>query len=165
MKLIKPAALMLAAALSMPAFAQDKGGAKLTEADKQNIEILRQKIKADKKLLVSQNMQLTDAEAKGFWPVYDAYQKDLQAINEKLMKTIVAYADAYNKGSVADDTAKKLMNEAFAIEEEELKLKRSYMPKLEKVLPAGKAVRYMQIENKIRSVVKIELAANIPLVY
>jgi hypothetical protein len=32
------------------------------------MEILRQKVKADKKLLVDQDMQLTEAEAKGFGP-------------------------------------------------------------------------------------------------
>ncbi len=36
-----------------------------------------QKLKADKKLLVASNMELTDAESKAFWPLYDAYQKDL----------------------------------------------------------------------------------------
>ena len=165
MKLRKLVVMLAAIVLAIPAFAQDKGGAKLTASDKANMEILRDKIKADKKLIVSQNMNLTDAEAKGFWPVYDAYQKDLQAINDKLLKTIVAYADAYNKGSVADDVAKKLLNEALAVEEEEVKLKRAYIPKLEKVLPGAKVARYMQIENKIRAVAKIDIAASIPLVY
>ena len=44
-----------------------------------NMQILRDKIRADKKLVVATNMELTESEAKGFWPVYDAYQKDLQA--------------------------------------------------------------------------------------
>ena len=46
-----------------------------------NMQILREKIKADKKLLVATNMQLTEAEAKNFWPIYEDYQKDLQKIN------------------------------------------------------------------------------------
>jgi hypothetical protein len=45
-----------------------------------------------------------------------------------------------------------------------VKLKRSYMPKLEKVIPGTKVARYLQIENKIRAVVRYELAAQIPLV-
>jgi hypothetical protein len=164
MKLVKFVVMLAALAMAVPSFAQTKGAPK-GAADQADIQILRDKIKADKKLLVSQNMSLTDAEAKGFWPVYDAYQKDLQAINDKLLTTIKAYADAYNKGPVADDVAKKLMNEALAVEEDELKLKRSYLPKLEKVLPGSKVARYMQIESKIRAVVKIELAAAIPLAY
>jgi hypothetical protein len=38
-----------------------------------NMQILRDKIKADKKLLVAANMELTESEAKGFWPVYEEY--------------------------------------------------------------------------------------------
>ena len=64
-----------------------------------NMDILRQKVKADKKLVVAENLKLTDAEGATFWPVYDAYQKDLQQINERLTAVILAYADAYNKGA------------------------------------------------------------------
>ena len=164
MKLVKFIVVVATLALAVPSFAQTKGAPKGT-ADQADVQILRDKIKADKKLVVSQNMSLTDPEAKGFWPVYDAYQKDLQALNDKLLTTIKSYADAYNKGAVADDVAKKLMNEALAVEDEELKMKRSYVPKLEKVLPGAKVARYMQIESKIRAIVKMEIAASIPLVY
>jgi hypothetical protein len=54
---------------SLPALGQDK------PAD--NMQILREKIKADKKLLVASNMELTESEAKNFWPIYEDYQKDL----------------------------------------------------------------------------------------
>ena len=157
MKLLRLAVIALAAALAQPVIAQDKGGTA-------NMEILRQKVKADKKLVVAANMQLSDAEAKSFWPIYEAYQDDLHKLNQRLGKLIVDYAQAYNKGTVPDATAKKLLNEAFAIEEAELKLKRSYASRLEKALPEMKVARYLQIENKIRSIIKYELAAEIPLV-
>jgi hypothetical protein len=145
--------MVLVAALAMtPALAQD------------NMEILRDKLKADKKVIVDANMGLSESEAKGFWPVYDGYQKGLQNVNERLGKLIVSYADAYNKGAVPDETAKKLLAELLAVEEDELKLKREFVPKLEEVLPGSKVARYMQIENKIRAVVKYELAGRVPLV-
>lgn len=130
-----------------------------------NLEILKQKIKADKKLLVASNMELSDAEAKQFWPLYDGYQKELGQINQRLEKTIVEYAEAYKKGSVPNDTAKKLLSEAMAVEEAELHLKHSYAEKLGKVLPATKVARYIQIEMKVRAMVRAELAQRIPLVY
>jgi hypothetical protein len=129
-----------------------------------NMEILRQKIKADKKLVVAQYLQLTDAEGATFWPVYDAYQKDLQQVNQRLASVIQAYADAYNKGPVANDVAKKLLDDALAVDEAELKLKSSYMPKIVGALPITKAARYIQIENKIRAAIRYELADGIPLV-
>jgi hypothetical protein len=154
MKLAQCVLFSILALLTLPAAAQ-------TASD---MQILAQKIKADKKLVVAANMQLTEEESKGFWPVYDAYQADLQKINGRLLGTIKRYADAYNKGSVSDEAAKKLINEAIAIEEAEVKLKRSYVPRLEKVIPGMKVARYLQIENKIRAIGKYELATQIPLV-
>jgi len=130
-----------------------------------NMAILMKKIKADKKLLVANNMDLTDAEAKRFWPLYDSYQEELQQINHRLGRTIMDYADALNKGPIPNETAEKLMSEALDVEEAEVNLKRSYAQKLDDVLPATKVARYVQIEHKIRAVVKSELAQRIPLVY
>ena len=59
-----------------------------------NMEILKEKLKADKKLLIAGNMDLTDREAKQFWSIYEAYQKDLEAINKQLGQTITTYAEA-----------------------------------------------------------------------
>mgnify|MGYP003577000683 FL=1 len=129
-----------------------------------NMQILRDKIKADKTLVVASNMELTESEAKGFWPIYDAYQKDLQKINRRMATILDGYAaDAKNK-SLTDDKAKKLIDEALAIEQAEVDLKSNYAPKLSKVLPVIKVARYLQIENKIRSVVKYDIAQGVPLV-
>ena len=161
MKLAQILFFAIATVLALPAVAQTKPAAKPAASD---MEILRQKIKADKKLIVSSNMQLTDAEAKSFWPVYDAYQKDLEGINKRLGKLIIDYANAYNKGAVPNETAKKLADESIAIEESELKLKKATFAKLDKSIGAMKAARSLQIENKIRAVIKFDLASEIPLV-
>ena len=70
---------------------------------------------------------------------------------------------AYSKGTVDNATAKKLLGEALAIQESELKLQQTYVPKLEKVLPEVKVARYIQIESKIRALVRYALASKIPL--
>jgi hypothetical protein len=142
--------------LAISAAAQDK------PAD--NMQILREKVKADKKLLVATNMQLTESEAKGFWPVYEGYQKDLAAINQRIGNLIKSYAADYRTNTLTDEKAKKLIDELVAIEQAEAGLKTSYVPKLSKVLPLKKAARYLQIENKVRAIAKYELADNIPLV-
>jgi len=133
--------------------------------DTTNMDILRQKIKADKKLVVAENLKLTDAEGTAFWPVYDAYQQGLRQSNERMAKLVLSYAEAYNKGPVTDAAAKTLITEAVAINDAEARLHSSYAPKVLAVLPAGKAARYLQMENKIRAAVRYELAAAIPLVY
>ena len=149
-------AVAIVAGLASNAMAQ---GASTT-----NMEILRQKIKADKKLVVAANLQLTDAEGKAFWPVYDGYQQELERLNQRMTAMIESYATVYNKGPIANDVAKKLLDEAVAIDDAEAKSKTALAPKVLGALPATKAARYIQIENKIRAAIRYELAEGIPLV-
>lgn len=135
-----------------------------TEPTESDMQILAQKVKADKKLLVAVNMQLTEGEAKGFWPIYDAYQSDLEGLNGRLLNVINAYADAYGSGAVPNDLAKHLIDEYLDIEQDEANLGRSYVPKLAKVMPGAKVARYLQIETKFRAIGRYELARRIPLV-
>jgi hypothetical protein len=140
------------------AFAQEKA------ASDTDMQILRDKVNADKKLLIADNMELTDAEAKGFWPIYESYQKDLQTLDERLMKIIQSYADAYNNDNLTDRIAKQFSEEVIAIDEDEVKIRKAYLVKLAGVLPGRKTARYLQIENNIRAALRYELAAEIPLV-
>ena len=140
----------------VPAWAQDRPSS--------NMEILREKIKADKKLLVAVNMGLTQTEAKGFWPIYEDYQTDLQEINRKIRRLLKSYAADYRNKSLTDERARILTEKFLSIEQAEAKLKGSYVPKLNMVLSAKKVARYLQIENKIRAIIKYDLAAEVPLV-
>lgn len=129
-----------------------------------NMQILRDKLKADKKLLVASNMELTESEAKGFWPIYDQYQMELQKINQGMAKVLESYADDNRRKSLTDDKAKKLIDEAVSVEQAEANIKSRFAPKLSKVLPLKKVARYLQIENKIRAVVRYDIAQGVPLV-
>jgi hypothetical protein len=129
-----------------------------------DMQILRDKIKADKKLLVATNMELTESEAQGFWPIYDWYQKDLQQINQRIANLLESYAADFQRKSLTDEKAKQLIAEAVAIEQTEANLKSTYAPQLSKVLPVRKVARYLQIENKIRAIVKYDIASGVPLV-
>jgi hypothetical protein len=149
--------LCVAGLTAVCTFAQDKS----TET---NMQILLDKVKADKKLVVAANMDLTDAEGKAFWPIYDSYQKDLRGLNDRLATAILAYADAYNKNTLTDEQATNLTNAALAIDQDEVTMRKTYAVKLNGVLPGKKVARYLQIENKIRALVRYEMADNIPLV-
>jgi hypothetical protein len=127
-----------------------------------NMQIVVEKIRADKKLLVAENMQLTEGEAKAFWPVYKAYQDELFLQRTRAANLIKSYSDSY--GTMTNERAKKLMNEYIAIESSGAKLRQSYVPKFRKVLPEVKVVRYYQIENKIHAALMYEVASQIPLI-
>jgi hypothetical protein len=145
--------LVVVMAWVLPATAQDE------PAD--NMEIVLEKIRADKKLFIAENMQLAEAEANVFWPVYEQYQDELFLLRARVEKLIKDYAEAYEK--MTNDTARNLLDENMNIETLALKLRQDYLPKFREVLPEVKVVRYYQIENKINAVLIYELARNIPL--
>ena len=147
-------ALLVADAI--PVLAQDKPA--------NNLAIIHEKLKADKKLIVSQYMQLTESEAKQFWPVYEDYQKDLQKLNERLLNLLQSYAADYKNNSLTDEKAKKLLDDWIALEQDEVKQRRAYATKVVQVLPGKKAARYLQIENEYRVLLKYDLATTVPLV-
>ena len=128
-----------------------------------NLETVHEKLKAEKKSIVTKYMELTDTEAKNFWPVYEDYQKDLQKINERLQAMLQSYAADYGSKSLTDEKAKKLLDEWIALEQDEVKQRKAFAPKVLKALPAKKAARYLQIENEYRMLIKYDLAATVPL--
>lgn len=129
-----------------------------------NMEIFMDKVRADKKLLVAANMGLSDAEGKGFWPIYDMYQTELKALNDRTMAAIMSYADGYTKNTLTDAQATKLTNDILAIDQDEVAMRKKYSTSLAGVLPGKKAARYLQIESKIRAGLRNEMADAIPLV-
>jgi hypothetical protein len=147
-------AALLVCLASGVAAAQDK------PAD--TMDVLREKVRADKKLLVAESLDLTESEAKAFWPVYNAYQSDMIGHYDRVFKLIEDYAKAYR--SMTDDTATQLLGEFLAIESSHVALLNGYLPKLQRVLPARKVARFYQIENKLRAVLNYQLARDIPLV-
>jgi len=127
-----------------------------------NMQLVREKIQTDKKLFIAQNMNLTESEAKVFWPVYENYQKDLAKLVDKTVKLVENYAANYQ--TMTEEAAKELINGYLVIEGERVTLMKSFLPKFRKVLPEKKVARYYQLENKIDAVVNYGLARQIPLV-
>jgi len=142
--------------MTIPAWSQDKPA--------NNLEIIHEKLKADKKLIVAKYMELTESEAKRFWPVYEDYQNDLQKIHERLGALLSSYAADYRSQSLTDEKARKLLDEWISLEQDEVKQRSAYASKVVKALPGKKAARYLQIENEYRMLMRYDLAATVPLV-
>jgi len=157
---VVPAALAFALVIAVSAPALVASAADTTPM---TMDQLKDAVKKGKKQLVADNMTLTAGEEAAFWPIYEAYQVDLDKINERTKKAILAYADAYNAGPIGDAQAKSLLDETISIEGDLVKMREGYKKKLVKAIPPAKAARYMQIESKIRAVINYEIADAVPL--
>jgi hypothetical protein len=154
--------LLTAAIFAAPcAWAEDKIG------DVTDMQALRDAVRGDKKALVASTLKLTAAEAKRFWPVYDAYQRDVDLANRRRNVTLQALIGLDKAPS--DLYARSLANELIAADEAEIKSRRSLHNRLmrgvpTRILSPNKAARYLQLESKIRAVQAYDIAANIPLI-
>jgi len=115
-----------------------------------------------KKALVTSSLALTDAEAKKFWPVYDGYQRKLEANNRRYARAVedIVMTDK----PISDAYAKSLAKELTEIEDAEARARRSLYSGAVKALPGRKAVRYLQLESKLQSGYRYEVATALPLI-
>jgi hypothetical protein len=152
--LIAIGSLLVCLVTGVAATAQDK------PAD--NMEVLREKMRADKKVVVASVLELTEGEAKAFWPVYNAYQSDMISHYDRLLKIINTFGKSYE--TMSDETSMKLLTDYLALERDYVALQTAYLPRFKKVLPPRKVARLYQVENKARALVNYDLAREIPLV-
>jgi Spy/CpxP family protein refolding chaperone len=151
------AVLSLALVAAPPAHAQSPA-----PADPGEIKALQAKARtpADKKALVAATLALTDAEAKRFWPVYDAYQRKLETSNRRYA---LAIREAVMPERITDAHARALAKELNDIEDAESRARRTMHSAVAKALPGRKAIRYIQLENKLQTGYRYEVASAMPL--
>jgi Spy/CpxP family protein refolding chaperone len=136
-------------------------------ADVTDMQALRTAVRTDKKAFVASILNLTPAEAKKFWPLYDEYQRNLDMTNRR---RVVAVQQLIVQDKPASDLyAKNLANELIAVDEAEVKARRTLQNRLmrglpSRILPPKKAARYLQLESKIRAVLAYDVAATVPLI-
>ena len=114
----------------------------------QNIQLLRQDIRSKKKQTVAANLQLTDAQATKFWPIYDQYTGELIKINDEKYAILKQYADEW--GNMTDAQALSLTNRALAVEQKVTELRIKYVPIFSQVVPGTTVATFFQIERRLQ---------------
>lgn len=127
------------------------------------IEIVRGAVGRDRQALVAESMNLTEAESGPFWSVYREYRSEVEKIGDGLVKLVLEYSDVY-PDQLDEKRAAAMLKEYTRLEERWTALKSRYSRKLLKTLPASKVLRFLQVENRLDIVVRMQLASAIPLV-
>lgn len=126
------------------------------------LEVARDVLNAEKKAVVAEAMVLSEAESGPFWELYNEYNAELYKVHTKRVNIIKDFAANY--ASMNDEKADELWTSSMAYQDELLNLSKKYYKKFKKIVPAGKAALYFQLENKIAALINAELALEIPLV-
>jgi len=128
---------------------------------KDALEVTRQAVEGQRRILVAGALPLTDAEADAFWPLYDAYEKERRPLDERANKLVADFLAG--AASLTDAQAKAMVEEALKVDEERLRVRRSYLGRMVKAIPPRKAARFYQIDNKLDSVVRADVSRQVPL--
>jgi hypothetical protein len=124
-------------------------------------QVLLSQIQTDKRAIVLKGLQLSDAESREFIPIYDEYQAEQKKIADRTITTLDKFAANYD--SMTEDAAQGILKEWLGIEDDRAELMKKYVKKLDRVLPAQKVLRFVQIENKLNTLVAMQAARVIPL--
>ena len=145
--------LVLLLSLSTTATAQ-------TALDEQ-IALVRQSAHTDRKLILMGNMTFTVEESEAFWPVWNEYRAAISANGDRLLALIKDFAENFEQ--MTDQKAQELVTDHFSIQMQTLVIKQNFSKELTKIMPAKKAMRVLQIENKLDAAIDLQLASEIPL--
>jgi hypothetical protein len=126
------------------------------------IEMVRSMVQLERKAVVAEELALTAAESAPFWAVYDPYVAEIELVNDRLVKLITDYAANYL--NMSDETAENMIDEYFDVEADHLKVRTKYVRRFGDVLPPKKLLRFVQVENKLDVLVRLDIAREIPLI-
>jgi len=128
----------------------------------QDVSLLRQDLRSQKKQLIAENLKLTDTEATKFWPVYDQYAAELSKLGDQKYALIKEYAHGF--GTLTNDQALNLTNRSLALDDKILQLRSKYVPIVSQVLPGTKTASFFQMDRRITELLDLQMAAALPLV-
>jgi hypothetical protein len=125
------------------------------------IELLRKDVRSQKKQIIAANMDLSDAEAEKFWPVYDQYAAELSKIYDKKIALLSDYAADYT--SMTGEQAENYIRKRAEVEQSIMQLRLKYMPAFGKVLSGRETALFYQLDWRLGLAIDVELA-HVPLI-
>jgi hypothetical protein len=161
-------AIATAAAMmfSFGILAQEKQVQDPAESKQLNLQVyvglLRSDLRASKRGIIKESMQLDEKLAAEFWPLYNQYDAEQTKLGDEKLALIQDYAHEFL--TMNDQKADQLANQALKLEDQRLALRRKYYDLMKKVLPTTLVVRFFQLENQIDLIVDLQIASNLPII-
>jgi hypothetical protein len=130
----------------------------------EDVKAARELIDTERDMSLIINLDLTPEESKEFWPLYEEYRQKVRNVRGRKVSLIEAYAERYRAGTVDDEFAEMAIKDALKIQLETVKIRQKYWKKFRRIIPAKKAARFYQLENKMDTEIDFVLSGGVPLV-
>jgi len=130
----------------------------------EQLQAAKELVDTERDMTLIINLDLTAEESETFWPLYDEYRQKVRNVRGRKLSLIEGYAERYRAGTVDDEFAEMAIKDALDIQLETVKIRQKYWKKFRRIVPAKKAARFYQLENKMDTEIDFVLAGGIPLV-
>jgi len=147
--------LAAAAFLAVPVFAADA-------APDKYLELLRSDLRTTKVEILTEALDLSEAQAAAFWPIYREYDAELATLGDRRVSLVKRFVDQY--GTMVDADAATFAKDWFTLQKDRLKLREKYFGKIAKVTSNMIAARFIQVENTLGMLIDLQIAAEAPLI-
>ena len=155
MRFVSLALAIAVAAVATPGLAPAQEGVKADE------QILIKQIQTDRRAVYAQNLELTEQESKAFWPIYDEFEGAMKKITDARLELLNEYAEKYDALNDAD--AKQMLGRRLQLDQQAFALRQKYAKKVQQALPSVKALRYVQLQDRIDNLLAGNMYSLIPL--
>jgi hypothetical protein len=125
------------------------------------VDLLRKDIRSQKKQIIAENMELNDAQAEKFWPVYDQYAAELSRIYDVKIALLKGYADNYS--SMTGEQAENYIRKRAEVEQSIMQLRLKYIPAFRKALSGRETALFYQLDWRLGLAIDVQLI-QVPLI-
>ncbi len=128
------------------------------------LESSRIELEAKKKVQISKSLELTSEQSGPFWDVYADYERDMGKLTKDSFDLIRKFTEKHQNDSITEQSASNMLSAFFRIEGQKMQMKQQYLSGFKEVLPTKKVFRFYQIDNKIDSLIRCDIAKKLPLI-
>jgi len=119
----------------------------------------REKMEAQRVAFISQELNLTPAEAKVFWPVYDEYDAKRHEMKKSFKKNDL-HKDEIDK--LTEKEASQILDNQITEAQKLVDLRKEYHTKFKSVLPSVKVLKLYEAEREFQKMLIDKLRHNNP---
>ena len=126
------------------------------------LELYQSIFNSEKKVMVTEYMNLNETQSVSFFEVYNAYEADRAELGKQRILLLQKYAETYEK--MSDESATELLKDANSFYGKLEKNKAKYSKKMSKAVGAKKALQWLQFEEYLDRVIGLSIMENVPFV-
>jgi hypothetical protein len=106
------------------------------------------RIRAYKTAFITDELELTPDEAERFWPVYNKYQDQIDAMRKKERKEI--FSKARKLDELTDEEANALIDKGMVYAREQVDLRSQMVDELRGVISPKKVIKLRRVEESFK---------------